>query len=68
MAEQTFEPFAIVMDSGGRFEILSFEMAVWRDDYLMVFHPRSNRVDHLRFSAISSIQVLDTNEIPSSNM
>jgi hypothetical protein len=65
MAEKTFEPFIFVMDSGDRYEVLTFEMAIWREDYVTVFRPKSNRRDLLRFSAITSLEVLDPDELAS---
>jgi hypothetical protein len=62
MAEKTFEPFVFVMNSGDRYEVRTFEMAVWGEDYITVFYTRSNRRDLLRFSAITSLEILDPNE------
>jgi len=62
MAEKTFEPFVFVMDSGERYEVRSFEMVINEDDFITVFRPRSNRRDIVRFSAISSLVILDPDE------
>ncbi len=60
MAENTFEPFAFVMNNGNRYQVLSFEMAVHEDDIITVFRHRSNAKDILRFNAITSLEILDS--------
>jgi hypothetical protein len=63
MAEATFEPFVFVMDSGDRYEVREWHMAVQEGDVIRVFRPRSTAHHILRMSAITSLEVLDADDL-----
>ena len=62
LAAATFEPFIFVMNSGDRYEVRQWEMAVWDGDMVTVFQHRSNRRNILRVAEISVLEILDSNE------
>jgi predicted RNA-binding protein with PUA-like domain len=63
MAEETFEPFIFVMNSGDRYEVRDFHQALKEGDIVTVYRFRSNRRDILRIAEITALEVLDPDEI-----
>jgi len=62
MTEETFEPFVFVMNSGDRYEVRTFDMAVRERDIVTVYRYRSNRKDILRIAEICVLEILDPDE------
>ena len=62
MTEETFEPFVFVMNSGDRYEVRTFQMAVRERDIVTVYRYRSNRKDILRIAEICALEILDPDE------
>jgi predicted RNA-binding protein with PUA-like domain len=60
--EETFEPYVFVMNSGDRYEVRSFHMAVREGDAITVYRYRSNRKDIIRIAEICVLEILDPDE------
>jgi predicted RNA-binding protein with PUA-like domain len=64
LTEETFEPYAFVMNSGDRYEVRNFSMAVREGDAITVYRYRSNRRDILRIAEICVLEILDPDGDP----
>jgi len=60
--EETFEPYAFVMNSGDRYEVRNFHMALREGDAITVYRYRSNRRDILRVAEICALEILDPDD------